>query len=105
LIGTSLALTDYQRGILDGLNHGWQMAQKYDQAKAGDIIAFNQAVPEYNTWIISIFGQNESLMLQPLMSRSSIANSRSVSMKPDVSQSQTTNDFFLMLQACKTNGS
>ena len=65
LIDSSLALSDYQRGVLDGLNRGWNMAQKYDQAKAGDIIPYNQAVQEYNAWIQAIFGINESLMMQP----------------------------------------
>ena len=36
LMTPSLALSDYQRGVLDGLNRGWNMAQRYDQAKAGD---------------------------------------------------------------------
>jgi len=66
LIAPSLALTDYQRGVLDGLNRGWYMAQKYDQANAGDPAAYNQAVPKYNEWIASIFGQNETLMLKPV---------------------------------------
>lgn len=66
LITPSLALTDYQRGVLDGLNRGWYMAQKYDQANTGDPTAYNQAIPKYNEWIVSIFGQNESLMLKPI---------------------------------------
>ena len=65
LIDSSLALSDYQRGVLDGLNRGWNMAQRYDQAKAGDIAPYNRAVPDYNAWIRAIFGMNESLMLQP----------------------------------------
>ena len=65
LIDSSLALSDYQRGVLDGLNRGWSMAQRYDQAKAGDIVPYNQAVQEYNAWIQAIFGINESLMKQP----------------------------------------
>jgi hypothetical protein len=66
LIAPSLALTDYQQGVLDGLSHGWNMAQRFDQASAGDPTAYNQAVPGYNEWIVSVFGQNESLMLKPL---------------------------------------
>jgi len=65
LIEPSPALSDYQRGVLDGLSRGWNMSQKYDQAKAGDIVPYNQAVSEYNAWIQSVFGMNESLMLQP----------------------------------------
>jgi hypothetical protein len=65
LICPSLALSDYQRGVLDGLNKGWDLSQRYDQAKAGDISPYNLAVPEYNAWIIAIFGANESLMLKP----------------------------------------
>ncbi|MGB5099360.1 MAG: hypothetical protein WBN94_02020 [Methanothrix sp.] len=65
LIDSSLALSDYQRGVLDGLNRGWNMSQRYDQAKAGNIVPYNQAVAEYNAWIQAIFGTNESLMLQP----------------------------------------
>jgi hypothetical protein len=64
LIAPSLALSDYQRGVLDGLSHGWFMAQRYDQAVDGDPIAYNQAVARYNAWIESIFGQNETLMLK-----------------------------------------
>ncbi len=63
IIVPSMALTDYQQGVLDGLSQGWQMAQKYDQAKTGDPAAYNQLVPNYNAWIESIFGKNESLML------------------------------------------
>jgi hypothetical protein len=65
LIDPSLALSDYQRGVLDGLNRGWNLSQRYDQAKTGDIAPYNLAVLEYNAWIQSIFGMNESLMLQP----------------------------------------
>jgi hypothetical protein len=64
LIGSSPALSDYQRGVLDGLSWGWNMSHLYDLANAGDIVAYNQAVPEYNAWIRAIFGMNESLMLQ-----------------------------------------
>ncbi|MDM7933806.1 MAG: hypothetical protein QUS08_00270 [Methanothrix sp.] len=64
LLAPSLALTDYQRGVLDGLNRGWFMAQRYDQALSGDPAAYNRAVPEYNAWIQSIFGWNETLMLK-----------------------------------------
>jgi hypothetical protein len=63
IIVPSMALTDYQQGVLDGLSRGWQMAQKYDQAKTGDPTVYNQRVPDYNSWIESIFGKNESLML------------------------------------------
>jgi hypothetical protein len=66
LIDSSLALSDYQRGALDGLNWGWNMSHRYDQAKEGDIAAYNQAVAEYNAWILAIFGRNESLMLQTI---------------------------------------
>lgn len=66
LIGPSLALSDYQRGVLDGLQWGWNLSHRYDQAKAGDIAPYNQAVPEYNAWIMAIFGTNESLMLKPI---------------------------------------
>jgi len=68
LVDPSVALSDYQRGVLDGLNRGWNMAQRYDQATAGDVASYNQAVPEYNAWIQAIFGTNESLMLQPFAS-------------------------------------
>ncbi len=65
LIDPSSALSDYQRGVLDGLDRGWNMAQRYDQANSGDSTAYNQAVPEYNAWIEEIFGKNESLLLKP----------------------------------------
>jgi len=74
LIVSSPALSDYQRGVLDGLSRGWNMSQKYDLAKAGDNAPYNQAVTEYNAWIQAIFGANESLMLMPF-SASALASS------------------------------
>jgi hypothetical protein len=68
LVNPTPALSDYQRGVLEGLNRGWNMAQRYDQAKAGDITGYNQAVPDYNSWIEAIFGKNESLLLKPITS-------------------------------------
>ena len=65
-MGPSAALSDYQKGVLDGLSMGWKMAQKYDQALQGSPAEFNGAVPQYNTWIEEIFGENESLMLLPI---------------------------------------
>jgi hypothetical protein len=62
----SLALTEYQRGVLDGLKQCRFMAQMYDQARGGDITSYNQAVLKYNAWIESIFGENESLMLKTI---------------------------------------
>jgi hypothetical protein len=59
-----LSLSDYQRGVLDGLNWGWNMSHLYDQANTGDVVSYNQAAAEYNNWIRSIFGMNESLMLK-----------------------------------------
>ena len=66
LIGPSFALSDYQRGILEGLNRGWSMAQRYNQANAGNSTSYNQAVPEYNAWIESVFGKNETLLLKTI---------------------------------------
>lgn len=66
LMNPSLALSDYQKGVLEGLNKGWNMAQRYDQANAGDPTGYNQAVPEYNAWIEAVFGKNESLMLKSI---------------------------------------
>ena len=66
LVNPAPALSDYQRGLLEGLNRGWNMAQKYDHANAGDTTSYNQAVPEYNSWIEAIFGKNESLMLKTI---------------------------------------
>jgi hypothetical protein len=68
LIDLSPALSDYQRGALDGLNWGWNMSHRYDLANGGDIAPYNQAVSEYNAWISAIFGMNESLMLQTIAS-------------------------------------
>ncbi len=75
LIGTSVALSDYQKGVLDGLSVGWKMAQKYDQALQGSQAEFNRAVPEYNAWMEEIFGKNESLMLRPMSAAQTVQNS------------------------------
>lgn len=57
-----LALTDYQKGVLEGFTRGWSLAQRYDQAQAGDPASYNQAVPKYKEWVASVFGQNSSVM-------------------------------------------
>lgn len=72
LIIPSLAITDYQRGVLDGLNQGWAMGQRYNQAQSGDASAYNQGVPQFNSWITSIFGKNESLMLKNMSATASV---------------------------------
>jgi hypothetical protein len=45
LVNPTPALSDYQRGVLEGLNRGWDMAQRYDQANAGDITGYNPGSP------------------------------------------------------------
>ena len=62
LTAPCLALTDYQKGVLEGFTRGWSLAQRYDQAQAGDPTLYNQAVPKYKEWVASIFGQNSSVM-------------------------------------------
>jgi hypothetical protein len=63
LTAPCLALTDYQKGVLEGFTRGWSLAQRYDQAQTGgDPASYNQAVPKYKEWVASIFGQNSSVM-------------------------------------------
>lgn len=66
LINPIQALSDYQKGALDGLDMGWKVAQKYDQALQGSPDDFNLAVIQYNAWIREIFGENQSLMMVPM---------------------------------------
>ena len=94
LVNPAPALSEYQRGVLEGLNRGWNMAQRYDQANAGDPTSYNQAVSDYNSWIESIFGKNESLMLTPINSPLAVSQySSSRTSKPvhsiDASWNQT----------------
>jgi hypothetical protein len=94
LVNPTPALSEYQKGVLEGLNRGWNMAQKYDQAKAGDATGYNQAVSDYNSWIEAIFGKNESLMLKPINSPLAVSQySSSQTFKPvhtiDASWNQT----------------
>ncbi len=94
LVNPTPALSEYQRGVLEGLNRGWNMAQRYDQAKAGDTTGYNQAIPDYNSWIESIFGKNESLLLKPINSPLAVSQySSSRTFKPvhtiDASWNQT----------------
>ena len=70
------------------------MAQRYDQANAGETTSYNQAVPDYNSWIEAIFGKNESLMLKPINSPLAVSQySSSQTFKPvhtiDASWNQT----------------
>jgi hypothetical protein len=51
------------------------MARMYDQALAGSPEEFNQAVPDYNAWIESIFGKNESLMLEQVSAQATAQTS------------------------------
>lgn len=62
LTAPCLALTDYQKGVQEGFDRGWSLAQRYDQAQSGDPVPYNQAVPKYKEWVASIFGQNTSVM-------------------------------------------
>jgi hypothetical protein len=82
LIVPSVALSDYQRGVLDGLNRGWSMARMYDQALAGSPSEFNQAVTGYNAWIESIFGKNESLMLNQISPQAAVQTSTASNTNP-----------------------
>ncbi len=62
LAAPCLGLTDYQKGVQEGFNRGWSLAQRYDQAQAGNPAPYNQAVPKYKEWVASVFGQNSSEM-------------------------------------------
>ena len=62
LTAPCLALTDYQKGVLEGFTRGWTLAQRYDQAQAGEPASYNQAIPKYKDWVASVFGQNSSVM-------------------------------------------
>lgn len=62
LAAPCMGLTDYQKGVQEGFTRGWSLAQKYDQAQAGDQASYNQAIPKYKEWVASVFGQNASEM-------------------------------------------
>lgn len=57
-------LTDYQRGVLDGIQAALSMGRllgmsEYDPAMATD---FNQAVDPWNAWLVQIFSENQTVI-------------------------------------------
>jgi len=97
----ALALTDYQKGVLDGLRYGWLMSQRYDGAKTGEVALYNQEVAKYNAWIEGIFGRNESLMLKNFTQVSpTTPYSARIYQSPvhaiDASWNQTTRSFYAL---------
>lgn len=62
-------MSDYQRGIAEGLKYGFFMNQKYVDAKAGiNISGYNAEVAKYNAWIKSIFGNDPMYLMSPMTS-------------------------------------
>lgn len=60
-------MTDYQKGIAEGLKIGFFMNQKYVDAKAGiNVTGYNAEVERYNAWIVSIFGNDPQFLMTPL---------------------------------------
>jgi len=72
-------LTDYQRGVAEGLNTGFYMGKlfgmaQYSQASGEE---YNSQIDQYNQWLIGIFGQNQTvldqLVLPPLIYQTPVA--------------------------------
>ncbi len=60
-------MTDYQKGIAEGLKVGFFMNDKYNQAQQGiNVTGYNQEVARYNTWIASIFGNDPQFLMTPI---------------------------------------
>ncbi len=65
-------MTDYQKGIAEGLKIGFFMNQKYVDAQDGiNVTGYNQEVERYNAWIRSIFGNDPQFLMQPITSSTS----------------------------------
>jgi hypothetical protein len=60
-------MSDYPKGVADGLKIGFFMNQKYIDAKAGiNITGYNTEVARYNAWIESIFGKDPNFLMSPM---------------------------------------
>ncbi len=68
-------MTDYQKGIAEGLKVGFFMHEKYTQALDGiNVSGYNAEVDRYNTWIRSIFGNDPQFLMTPITGPTSIAS-------------------------------
>jgi hypothetical protein len=60
-------MTDYQKGIAEGLEVGFFMNEKYEQATQGiNVTGYNAEVQRYNAWIVSIFGSDTRFLMTPM---------------------------------------
>lgn len=99
-------LTDYQKGVMDGMKSGLRMGAllgraPYDSASAQD---YNNMVDGFNQGLIAIFGNNQTVIQMFWMSPFGInqaatgKTSTTVSSKPtndiDTSQSKADKDVF-----------
>ncbi len=68
-------MTDYQKGIAEGLKVGFFMHEKYTQALDGiNVSGYNAEVDRYNVWIRSIFGNDPQFLMTPITGPASIAS-------------------------------
>ncbi len=69
-------LTDYQRGVIDGLKNGLQMGELKGEASCNSQAAasFNSYVDVFNEGLLGIFGQNETILAAFWLSPLSISS-------------------------------
>ncbi|NYT01554.1 MAG: hypothetical protein GKC10_02185 [Methanosarcinales archaeon] len=62
-------LTDYQRGVAEGLNTGFYMGKLFGMAQYSEASGqeYNAQLDQYNQWLTGIFGANQSLLDQLAM--------------------------------------
>jgi len=66
-------LTDYQRGVAEGLNTGFYMGELFGMAQYSNagVEKYNSQLDQYNQWLMGIFTQDrdalERLTLPPLV--------------------------------------
>lgn len=90
LVGLAMAVgyTDSQQAMIDGTRLSFKLGQTYEriQLQGGDVTAYNSLVDQWNAWVATNFGQDQSLLMQKMRSAQADLS------KPYVLGNNTTNN-------------
>jgi hypothetical protein len=109
-VSLAAAYTPEQQNTVDGLKLSFQVGQAYERATQGqDVPAFNALVDRWNSWVMSNFGNDTSLLMQkmtvpldlqkPYLAAGSNTTASTLGHQMDSAAQYTTNDVNLMSDA------
>ncbi|MDD4580049.1 MAG: hypothetical protein PHF80_05175 [Methanothrix sp.] len=66
-VSLAAAYTPEQQATIDGVRLSFQLGQAYEKAAQGqDIDAFNSLVEEWNSWVVTNFGNDATLIMKKM---------------------------------------